>query len=190
MVDFEEHVLIVNANEFWDPVNEIFVTTETRKLVLKHSLRSVVRYECKTEKSFFSKEELTNDELRSYIRCMTTNGNFDWITYEAISSDQIMEVANYIDKPMTASTFYDLSKYSNRYGTGRTKIVTAESVYSAMIALGIPFECEDWHLNRLVALIRFCEAQNSPGKKMSQDELARAYADINKKNKARFKSKR
>lgn len=180
--------LTVSENEFWDPVKEEFISTDSCALVLRHSLRSVVKWECKTHRSFFQKEALTNEDLKLYVKCMTLNGDFDWLIYEAISGDQLVEISKYIDDPMTASTYRDLSSGNGRYG-GRGKIVTAETIYSSMITLGIPFECEDWHLNRLVALIRFCEVQNNPGKKMSQGDLLRTYASINKANRAHFKTK-
>lgn len=184
----ETYTLIVQGNEFWDPVKEEFVYTDSCELILKHSLRAIVRWESKTKRSFFLKDQLTNEDMRLYVKCMTINGEFDWLIYEAISAAQLIEISKYMDDPMTASTYTDLSKGSGRYG-GRGKLITAESFYSSMINLGIPFSCEDWHLNRLVALIRFCEVQNYPGKKMSQGDLLRAYADINKRNKAYFKTK-
>ena len=187
----DDFTLVVQGDEFWDPINEVFVDTDTTTLVLRHCLRSVVEYECKTKKSFFIKDQLTDEDLRYYVKCMTTNGDFDWIVYQGISNSQLIDIGKYLDDPMTASTYTDLSKYANGGRPARHgKIVTAENFYSAMANFGIPFECENWHLNRLTALIRFCDAQNNPGKKMPQNELLRAYADINKANKAKFKSKR
>ena len=184
----DDYELVVSENEFWDPINEEFVSTDACKLVLRHSLCAVVKWECKTKRSFFKKDQLTDEDMRLYIKCMTTNGDFDWLIYQAISAEQLLDISKYIDDPMTASTYTDFSKGSGR-GNVHGKIITAETFYSSMIALGIPFECENWHLNRLVALIRFCEVQNNPGKKMSQGDLLRTYADINRRNKAYFKTK-
>lgn len=180
-----EYELLVPSGEFWDPINEEFVYTKETFLRLKHSLLSVAKWECKYKKSFFSERKDTVDEHRSYIECMTINGKFDKIIYEAITVSQINDVARYIDEPMTASTFQD---YSNRRNMPRRfgKIVTAESFYSAMVSLGIPFECEKWHLNRLLALIRFCEVENTPGKKMPEAEVLRQYSQLNAARKAKL----
>lgn len=58
-----------------------------------------------------------------------------------------------------------------------------------MIANNIPFECEKWHLNRLITLIRVCGANNEEPKKMSKRDLARQYAQINAANRKKFNSK-
>ena len=48
-----------------------------------------------------------------------------------------------------------------------------------MITLGIPFECEKWHLNKLMALIEVCAMKNKPAKTMSAGQVARRNAKLN-----------
>jgi len=50
-------------------------------------------------------------------------------------------------------------------------------------------ECEKWHLNRLLTLIRVCNVKRGSGKKMSQSEVMRQYKSINEANRAKFRSK-
>ena len=57
-----------------------------------------------------------------------------------------------------------------------------------MIALGIPFECQKWHLNRLLTLIRVCEAKNNP-KKMSQKDIYAQNRSLNALRRKAMKSK-
>ena len=87
---------------------------------------------------------------------------------------------------MTATTFHNSKK--NRTPC-TNKIVTSEEIYYWMIALNIPFECEKWHLNRLLTLIRVCNIKNSPNKKMSKKDIYARNRAINAANRKKFNSK-
>lgn len=67
--------------------------------------------------------------------------------------------------------------------------VTAELIYYWMVAFQIPFECQKWHLNRLMTLIRICEIKSQKPKKRSQRDVLNEYAAVNEANKARFNTK-
>ena len=170
--------------EIWDEKNEEFIEPKTASLQLEHSLVSISKWESKWHKPFLSKEPKTVEETIDYIKCMTLTQNVKPEVYNHLSKENIEEINAYIDDPKTATTF---SK--DRKSARSREIITSELIYYWMIALNIPFECQKWHLNRLLTLIRVCEVKNTPGKKMSQREVLNQYAAINAANRKRFNTK-
>ena len=177
--------ITIPSAEFWDEQNERFVYTKAQTLRLEHSLVSLSKWESKWHKSFLSKEEKTYEETIDYIRCMTLTQNIEPSVYEHLTNENIREINRYIEDPMTASTVTEESDRSN----SKKQRITSELIYYWMVAYNIPFECQKWHLNRLLMLIRICNAENKPPKKRSKRDLYRHQAAINAANKKRFNSK-
>ena len=158
--------ITIPPGEMWDEMRNEFVTTKGQTLTLEHSLVSLSKWESKWHKPFLSKEPKTQIETIDYIKCMTLTQNVDPNIYQFITRDNINEINSYIDNPMTATTFSDReNKKPNR------SIITAEIIYYWMIALNVPMECQKWHLNRLLTLIKVCDIKNQPDKKMSRNEV-------------------
>ncbi len=168
----------------WDESKGEFVTSKEQKLVLEHSLVSLSKWESKWCKPFLSKQEKTTEETIDYIRCMTLTQNVDPEVYNFLTDDNIRDVNAYIEAPMTATWFSN-----SNTGKQNREQITAELVYYWMIALNIPFECQKWHLNRLLTLIRVCEVKNSPPKKMSRRELLNRNAALNAARRKQLNSK-
>lgn len=179
-------VFVPSVEMFNDETGE-FVQSKDAILKLEHSLISMSKWESKWHKPFLETKELTDDEAVDYIRCMTLNSqNIDESVYSCLTVENFQTINAYIDDPMTATWFNeaDNGRSSNR------RITTAEIIYSQMISLGIPFECEKWHLNRLLTLIKVCALENSKEtKKMSRDEILRQNRELNEKRKAAAKTK-
>ena len=167
-------ITIPSRDDLWDESKGEFVTSKEQKLVLEHSLVSLSKWESKWCKPFLSKQEKTTEETIDYIRCMTLTQNVDPEVYNFLTDDNIRDVNAYIEAPMTATWFSN-----SNTGKQNREQITAELVYYWMIALNIPFECQKWHLNRLLTLIRVCEVKNSPPKKMSRRELLNRNAALN-----------
>lgn len=165
--------ITIPSVELYDEVNDEFITSKARELNLEHSLVSLSKWESKWNKPFLSKAEQTIEETRDYIRCMTMTQNIDDKIYNFVSNENVRQVREYIDLEMTATTFTDDKKSSNR------EVITAEIIYYWMIAMNIPFECQKWHLNRLLTLINVCNIKNAPPKKTSRRELMSRNASIN-----------
>lgn len=166
--------ITIPGTEYYDEETSSFITTKEQTLQIEHSLVSLSKWEAKWEKPFLSTEVHTVAESIDYIRCMTITQNVDALNYRAVSQEILDEVNIYISKPMTATWF---SKNKTGGSRGSREVVTAELIYYWMIALNIPFECQKWHLNRLMTLIEVCNIKNGPQKKMNKrDTMSRNRA--------------
>lgn len=65
-------------------------------------------------------------------------------------------------------------------------MTTAEVLYGQMFQLGISKECERWHLNRLLTLIRVCQESQTPPKKIKKGDLLAQRRALNEQRKARL----
>jgi len=175
--------ITIPSTEAWDSKKEEFVKLKEQTLQLEHSLVSISKWESKWCKPFLGKNEKTYEETMDYIKCMTITQNVKDETYSHLTTDNIERINKYIGEPMTATTFSNTS-------TGITKeTVTSELLYYWMIANNIPMECQKWHLNRLITLIRICNVKNTPPKKMNKREIANRYASLNAARRKKFNSK-
>lgn len=166
--------ITIPARELFDERTQTFISTKEQTLQLEHSLVSLSKWESKWCKAFLSKTEKTIDETIDYIKCMTITQNVDPNVYNCLTSDNIEAINNYIGSPMTATTFYE-----DKQNASKKETVTSELIYYWMISLNIPMECQKWHLNKLLTLIRVCSIKNAPPKKMSRRELSSRYASLN-----------
>ena len=166
--------ITIPAVELWDERKQEFVSTKEKTLQLEHSLVSLSKWESKWGKAFLTKADKTTEEVVDYVRCMTLTQNVSPDTYDYLTKEHFEQINDYIAAPMTATTFYGDKKQGNSRET-----VTSELIYFWMISLNIPFECQKWHLNRLLTLIRVCEVKNTPPKKRSKREMASQYAALN-----------
>ena len=166
-------ITILTAVEQYDEVKEEFVTSKERVLQLEHSLVSISKWESKWCKPFLTKEEKTVEESIDYIHCMTLTQNVDPEVYKFVTRENISQVSEYIEAQMTATIF------SKEKGSASREVITAEIIYYWMITMNIPFECQKWHLNRLLTLINVCNIKNKPPKKMGRKELMSRNTSLN-----------
>lgn len=166
--------IIVLKTELWDNVKEEFIYIPEQTLDLEHSLVSLSKWESKWKKPFLVRGTKTPEETIDYVRCMTSTLNVLPEVYYGISPKDIQKIMSYVEDPMTATTFgKDPTKSPNR------EVITSEIIYYWMVALNIPFECETWHLNRLLTLINVCNIKNQPVKKMGQKEIMDQHRSLN-----------
>lgn len=175
-------ITIPAMNDLWDERNQQFLSIKETTIQLEHSLLSISKWESKWNKSFINTKDKTEEELIDYIKCMTITKNVDPNIYVCLTAENIQEIVNYINAPMTATTIRDTGKSNH-------EIVTSELIYYWMISLNIPVKFEKWHLNRLITLIRVCSIRNQPAKKMSRGEIMQRNAALNAARKKRWNTK-
>ena len=169
--------------EGWDEAKEEFVEATTQTLQLEHSLISLSKWESKWCKPFLSNDKKTTEEVVDYIKFMTLN-SVDPEIYNRLSTENFAKIDEYINAPMTATTFSE-----NNHGKTNREVITSELIYYWMVALNIPFECQKWHLNRLLTLVRVCNIKNQPPKKKNRRETASNYAALNAARRKQMNSK-
>lgn len=174
----------VPGQEFYNEATGEFENVAACTLQLEHSLISLSKWEAKWKKPFGTKEGLTRAEILDYIRCMTINQHVDPKVYASLNTETIEKIKTYIDDPSTATKIYD--RRPNK--PGGKDIITSELIYWQMIYLGIPFECEKWHLNRLLTLIKVCSIKGTSNP-MSEAAIFAQNKDLNAARRAAMNSK-
>ena len=165
--------LTIPASELFDDEKGEFITFKEQTIQLEHSLVSLSKWESKWCKPFIASEDKSYEQTIDYFRCMTITQNVDLNIYTRFNVENIRQVNEYIEAPMTATVF------SNMKTAGGRQIITAEIIYYWMISMNIPFECQKWHLNRLLALINVCNIKNQPSKKMNKRDVMSRNAALN-----------
>lgn len=176
-------IITIPESEYYDESNEEFIIYKEQVLQLEHSLVSISKWESKWCKPFLSRDDKPAEEIIDYVRCMTITQNVAPDVYYRLTENNLTEINKYIDNPMTATTFHDDSRGGNR------EIITSEIIYYWMVTFNIPFECQKWHLNRLLTLIRVCNIKSNPPKKMSKNEILRRNRELNEARKQSLKTR-
>ena len=167
--------ITIPGQEFFDQSTLKFIRTEPVVVELEHSLAALSKWESKHQKPFLSGKEKSDDEIRSYILCMTITPGVTSEKLSRLSQSNLNEIDAYINSKETATTFGLMPERK-----GRHEIVTAEVIYHWMIQFNIPPEWEHRHLNQLFTIIRVCNAkQPGKNKKVNKAELAAQRREIN-----------
>lgn len=170
------HRLYVPEREGLNQKTNEFITTKPCILRLEHSLIAISKWESKWHKPFLSGEKHTTAEMRDYVRCMCLDSNVDENVFKVLNAKEIMEILEYIDDPMTGTTFGKQDDEEQNH-----EIMSSELLYYYMLANDVPFECEKWHINRLLTLLKICGIKNKAmdtKPKHSKSELLQKYAAI------------
>lgn len=175
--------LVIPECENWNNEKGEFIYTRGGTIYLEHSLVSISKWESKWKTPFLSNNKKTTEEILDYINCMSLNGDISEII-EGLSSENMSEISDYISDSMTATWFSEDNEKSSS-----SEQITSELIYYWMFSSGIPLECEKWHLNRLLTLIRIFSVKNKPPKKMGRNDILSRNRQLNEARRNKFNTR-
>ena len=177
--------ITIPESNWFDEKNSEFVSVKETTVNMEFSLISVSKWEMHYLKPYLKEKKPTLEEQLYLFYCMVINpGNIDPRIFYAITEKDFIRVHEYINHPMSATKIQNHKKEK-----AGSKEMTSEEIYCAMSMLHIPYECQKWHLNRLLKLIEVCAIRNAPPEKMSKKDMAAEWKRTNARNRAKFKSK-
>lgn len=175
--------LRIPGTEFFNENTNEFIMIPDVTLQLEHSLVSLSKWESKHKKRFLDNTvEKTDEETRDYVRCMALN-DIPEESYQVLFTSRALmnTIIEYIEDPHTATVI------TRGASANHGEAITSELIYYWMVAAQIPFECQTWHLNRLITLISIVGEKNKPSKKMSQAEIMKQNHALNQARRAKHK---
>lgn len=175
------------GEELYDEEKEQFVPSSSLTVRFEHSLFTISKWEERWHVPFLDVKEKTEEQMIDYIRCMVIEPERlpDDFVY-SLTSEQVTKINDYISDEATATTVHTFSP-----SRSRQQIFTSEVLYVQMFARKIPMDCEHWHLNRLLMLLRVWDIYNADpnSSKMSKKQAAALYAQQNAKRRQQMHSK-
>lgn len=171
-------IVVPGREGYNESTNEFFSTPETT-LDLEHSLIAISKWEMKYRKPFLDRTEKTAEEMLYYIKCMTITKVKDQSCYDRLTEENVKEIKEYIENPMTATRITKSPGDGKKTKTTGGK-VTSELVYWWLVQLNIPFEVEKWHFNRLMMLIDVGGEKTKKPKKVPRKQNLRNQASLNR----------
>ena len=166
----------------YDDRTGMFTSLPTRVFNFEHSLSAISKWEQTYCKSFFETfEDMTQEQYLYYFSCMCMNDDID---PRYLTSKVVKQLVDYIRKPATATTV-------NITGGGLSGMfLTSEVIYARMAMAQIPFECDKWHISRLITVLNVVSELSNPDKKrMSAHDVVAQNRELNEKRKAMYKTK-
>ena len=176
--------ILVESQETFDEETNTFDYPKPTIIRMEHSLISISKWEAIWETPFLPTPGIEDGmtgrihEL-SYIQCMII-GKFSSYIPEILLDQYSDTIREYIEKKSTATVMY-----RGAVSQPSRQVITNELIYYWMIRFNIPFECQRWHLNRLLTLIDVCSVKESGGSKDGKMSPAEAAKYMHQLNKAR-----
>ena len=176
--------IFIPKQDLWDDSRGEFIPIKEHNLTLEHSLVSLTKWESKWCKPFLSPEEKTQEEVKDYVRCMILNEDVEDEIIFAFTPKDLKEVEAYIAKNQTATTFPEERKTSEPQSN---ELMTSELIYYYLGQMQcINPTIENWHLSRVLTLIRVASFKNKGEQKLNKTEALSQCEDIREANMRKF----
>lgn len=177
--------LEIVTKEGFDEETNRFVSVQSVVIELEHSLISLSKWESKWEKAFLKisgSPDVTEEMLLDYYKFMLLHEE-DEQYLNFLSQENVLEINEYINSKQTAAWINDPDA---KKGTRQSKTITSDLIYYWMVGLQIPFECQTWHLNRLITLIRITELEQRPKKNLPKHQNMASHRSLNAHRRAKY----
>ena len=176
--------IFIPEQDLWDDSRGEFIPIKEHKLTLEHSLVSLTKWESKWCKPFLSPEEKTQEEIKDYVRCMIMDEDVEDEIIYAFTPTDLKQVETYIAKDQTATTFPE-EKKSNEPKSN--ELMTSELIYYYLGQMQcLSPTIENWHLSRILTLIRVASFKNKGEQKLNKKEALAQCEDIREANMRKF----
>lgn len=169
--------------EAFDELTNTFTSLPAKTFRFEHSLKAISKWEQKWGIRLLPNfNNLTSEQLSDYLCCMCLDEGF---SQAYLTTDVIGILSNYLNKKQTATTFHSQKNTSSK---GKHNY-SSEEIYAHMVLANIPFECDEWNIERLFILLNAVSILSGPKKKMKTREVNELYNKINERNLKKYNSR-
>lgn len=181
--------ITLKPQELWDHAYNRFRYIESnRTLRLEHSLKSISNWEAIFEKTFLPPPYLDENkvhieplEWRSYFKCMVLDEKVSETEVDILFTTHRQEILEYIARPNHGT------KFGGQSPTKMNNVaVSSGMIYYWLTAFQIPFHTENWHLNRLLALLKIANIKNDPNGTMTLQETKDVHRSLNAERRSKY----
>lgn len=173
----------IPETELWDETREVFVHVKEQTLTLEYSLVNVSKWESRWQKIFLSPEEKTEEQKRDFVYCMICNENTDPNVIYAFTEEDFKKVDRYISTSQSAAIIPEEKTNEPK----SNELLSTDLIYYYLAQMQVPYiPTQDWHLSRVMSLIRIGSFKNKPEKKLNKQEAVAQVESINERNKRLF----
>lgn len=175
----------VNSIEVFNSDDSSFSKLPEKVFRFEHSLKSISKWEQKWNIRLIpamERKTITQEQLLDYCCCMCLDEDFNYLY---LTKDVVTILVEYMNRKQTATTFHSQKNTSSK---GKHDL-SSEEIYARMILANIPFECEEWNIERLFTLMNAVSILSGSKKKMNQKDVMAMYSKMNEQNRKKYNSR-